>query len=70
MLSAAGAVDLILKSQILAGGRGKGTFNTGFKGGVKVCSTPAEVNTDMISEVDKASVFIRIHTTIHINYEC
>lgn len=28
--------DLVLKAQILAGGRGKGTFDTGLKGGVKM----------------------------------
>lgn len=38
-----GAVDLILKAQIHAGGRGKGHFDTGFKGGVKICSEPTEV---------------------------
>lgn len=38
-----GARDLICKSQILAGGRGKGTFDTGFKGGVKICDSPEEV---------------------------
>jgi len=38
-----GARDLVIKSQILAGGRGKGTFNTGFKGGVKVCQSPEEI---------------------------
>lgn len=27
--------DLILKAQVLAGGRGKGAFKNGFKGGVK-----------------------------------
>lgn len=27
--------NFIVKSQILAGGRGKGVFNTGYKGGVK-----------------------------------
>jgi len=42
-LRASGARDLICKSQILAGGRGKGTFDTGFKGGVKVCDSPEEV---------------------------
>jgi len=31
-LRAQGCRDIIVKSQILAGGRGKGTFNTGFKG--------------------------------------
>jgi len=39
-----GARDLICKSQILAGGRGKGHFiETGFKGGVKICESPEEV---------------------------
>lgn len=37
-----GARDIIVKSQILAGGRGKGHFDTGFKGGVKICDTPDE----------------------------
>ena len=32
----------VVKSQIHAGGRGKGTFTDGFKGGVKVCKTKAE----------------------------
>ena len=35
--------ELILKAQIHAGGRGKGTFVDGFKGGVKICKTPEEV---------------------------
>jgi succinyl-CoA synthetase beta subunit len=34
--------NLVVKAQIHAGGRGKGTFDTGFKGGVKLCSTPGE----------------------------
>jgi succinyl-CoA synthetase beta subunit len=33
---------LVVKAQIHAGGRGKGIFKNGFKGGVKLCSTPAE----------------------------
>ena len=33
---------LVVKAQIHAGGRGKGTFKNGFKGGVHVCATPAE----------------------------
>jgi len=32
----------MVKSQIHAGGRGKGTFTNGFKGGVKFCRTKAE----------------------------
>src|SRR6266536_1432693 len=38
-----GDVDLVIKAQIHAGGRGKGTFKNGFKGGVHVRKTPAEV---------------------------
>ncbi len=33
---------IMVKSQIHAGGRGKGTFTDGFKGGVKFCPTKAE----------------------------
>ena len=33
---------VMVKSQIHAGGRGKGTFTDGFKGGVKFCPTKAE----------------------------
>src|SRR5882724_8684277 len=35
----AGAQCVIVKSQIHAGGRGKGTFKSGFQGGVKVASS-------------------------------
>src|SRR6516162_11096157 len=35
--------DLVIKAQIHAGGRGKGTFKNGFKGGVKLCKTADEV---------------------------
>ena len=35
-------VDLVVKAQIHAGGRGKGTFTNGFKGGVHVCKSPGE----------------------------
>jgi succinyl-CoA synthetase beta subunit len=41
-LIAAGHKMLVVKSQIHAGGRGKGTFKSGFKGGVKLCKTAAE----------------------------
>jgi succinyl-CoA synthetase beta subunit len=34
--------NLVVKAQIHAGGRGKGTFTNGFKGGVKLCTTAAE----------------------------
>src|SRR6266700_8451238 len=39
----AAATGLVVKAQIHAGGRGKGTFKNGFKGGVHVRKTPAEV---------------------------
>jgi len=35
--------DLIVKAQILAGGRGLGTFESGLKGGVQLCHNPKEV---------------------------
>ena len=33
------AVEFVVKAQILAGGRGKGVFDNGFKGGVHLCKT-------------------------------
>lgn len=38
------AGGLILKSQVHAGGRGKGTLTSGLKGGVQVLKTPSEVS--------------------------
>ncbi len=37
-----GTDELVVKAQIHAGGRGKGTFTNGFKGGVQLCKSPAE----------------------------
>src|SRR5712671_7099993 len=34
---------IVVKAQIHAGGRGKGTFKSGFQGGVKLCRTADEV---------------------------
>src|SRR6266404_5794240 len=45
-LLANGAKLIAVKSQIHAGGRGKGTFNTGFRGGVKICKTAEAVYED------------------------
>src|ERR1035438_1409834 len=42
-LFAAGHKRVVVKSQIHAGGRGKGTFKSGFRGGVKVCASADEV---------------------------
>ncbi|KAK9470501.1 ATP-grasp domain-containing protein [Dipodascopsis tothii] len=33
---------MVIKAQVLAGGRGKGTFDNGLKGGVKLISSPLE----------------------------
>src|ERR1700733_7427627 len=40
---ASGSAKVVVKSQIHAGGRGKGTFKSGFQGGVKLCKTAADV---------------------------
>jgi len=42
--------DLVIKAQIHAGGRGKGTFTNGFKGGVHLCKTPEEAR-DLASKM-------------------
>jgi succinyl-CoA synthetase beta subunit len=39
---ALGTNDLVVKAQVHAGGRGKGTFANGFKGGVHLVKSPAE----------------------------
>src|SRR5437588_11094660 len=38
-----GDVEIVVKAQVHAGGRGKGTFKNGFKGGVHIRRTPQEV---------------------------
>ena len=38
-----GLKEIVVKAQIHAGGRGKGTFKNGFKGGVHVCTSPEQV---------------------------
>ncbi|MCL4789782.1 MAG: ADP-forming succinate--CoA ligase subunit beta [Verrucomicrobia bacterium] len=43
-LFASGHSRVVVKSQIHAGGRGKGVFKSGLQGGVKVCSNPEEVH--------------------------
>ncbi len=37
-----GAKNIVVKAQIHAGGRGKGTFKSGFKGGVHLAKSPSE----------------------------
>lgn len=36
---------MVIKAQVLAGGRGKGTFDNGLKGGVRViyCKAPVPI---------------------------
>jgi succinyl-CoA synthetase beta subunit len=45
-----GADELVVKAQVHAGGRGKGTFSNGFKGGVHLCKSPAEAR-DLASKM-------------------
>src|ERR1700759_2653048 len=42
-LFAKGEKVVVVKSQIHAGGRGKGTFKSGFQGGVKLCKSADDV---------------------------
>jgi succinyl-CoA synthetase beta subunit len=42
-LLAQGCNRLVIKAQIHAGGRGKGKFQSGFQGGVKLCGTAGEI---------------------------
>jgi succinyl-CoA synthetase beta subunit len=42
-LIAKGATLIAVKSQIHSGGRGKGTFKSGYQGGVKLCKTAEDV---------------------------
>ncbi|MBK1790584.1 ADP-forming succinate--CoA ligase subunit beta [Persicirhabdus sediminis] len=50
---AIGGSDLVIKAQVHAGGRGKGTFKNGFKGGVHLVDSPekvAEIAEQMIGQ--------------------
>ncbi|KAJ1548511.1 hypothetical protein HK405_002896 [Cladochytrium tenue] len=40
-----GTEDLVIKAQVLAGGRGKGHFDSGLQGGVRVVYSPADIKT-------------------------
>ena len=39
-----GATSVVVKAQVHAGGRGKGTFTNGFQGGVHLCSTGSQAS--------------------------
>jgi succinyl-CoA synthetase beta subunit len=49
----------MVKSQIHAGGRGKGTFTDGFKGGVKFCKTKADAKEIAGKMIDNTLVTIQ-----------
>lgn len=42
-LAKLGVTDFVVKAQVLAGGRGKGHFSSGFKGGVHTVTSPEQV---------------------------
>jgi succinyl-CoA synthetase beta subunit len=50
---------IMVKSQIHAGGRGKGTFTNGFKGGVKFCPTKAEAKEKALAMLGNTLVTIQ-----------
>ncbi len=50
---------VMVKSQIHAGGRGKGTFTNGFKGGVKFCPTKAEAKAQAAQMLGQTLVTIQ-----------
>ena len=52
---------MVIKAQVLAGGRGKGTFDNGLKGGVRVIYSPTEARMfadQMIGH--KLVIFVRV----------
>ena len=55
-LFSSGANLIAVKSQIHAGGRGKGTFKSGYQGGVKLCKTAEDVFEKAKAMLDKYAV--------------
>lgn len=53
-----GTKDLVVKAQVLAGGRGKGTFEGGLKGGVKIVFSPEEAK-DISSKMIGKKLFTK-----------
>ncbi|RXM31675.1 Succinyl-CoA ligase [ADP-forming] subunit beta, mitochondrial [Acipenser ruthenus] len=53
-----GSKDLVVKAQVLAGGRGKGTFEGGLKGGVKIVFSPEEAR-DVSSKMIGKKLFTK-----------
>lgn len=48
--------NLVLKAQVLAGGRGKGAFKNGFKGGVRLVFSPEEAEQTAGKMIDQILV--------------
>lgn len=55
--SIVGVKEIVLKAQILAGGRGKGVFDSGLHGGVKVTS-----DIESIGELSKQMIGYKLKT--------
>ncbi|XP_019380660.1 PREDICTED: succinate--CoA ligase [ADP-forming] subunit beta, mitochondrial isoform X2 [Gavialis gangeticus] len=53
-----GSKDLVVKAQVLAGGRGKGTFEGGLRGGVKIVFSPEEAK-DISSKMIGKKLFTK-----------
>ncbi|KAI7834732.1 adp-forming, beta subunit of succinate-CoA ligase [Kickxella alabastrina] len=53
-----GTTDLVIKAQVLAGGRGKGHFDSGLKGGVKAIYSPEEAR-DLSSKMIGHKLFTK-----------
>ncbi|XP_038632199.1 succinate--CoA ligase [ADP-forming] subunit beta, mitochondrial-like [Scyliorhinus canicula] len=53
-----GSKDVVVKAQVLAGGRGKGEFEGGLKGGVKIVYSPEEVR-DIASKMIGKKLFTK-----------
>ncbi|ELR25551.1 succinylcoa synthetase beta chain, putative [Acanthamoeba castellanii str. Neff] len=53
-----GDADVIVKAQVLAGGRGVGHFDSGLKGGVHTCTSPEEVK-DVASKMLGHHIFTK-----------
>ncbi|XP_042328421.1 succinate--CoA ligase [ADP-forming] subunit beta, mitochondrial-like [Sceloporus undulatus] len=53
-----GTSDLVVKAQVLAGGRGKGTFEGGLQGGVQIVCSPEEAQ-EMASQMIGKKLFTK-----------
>ena len=55
-----GTKDLVIKAQVLAGGRGKGRFSKYPKGGVQLVFSPEEVEAAASGMIGMAKIMIRM----------